>query len=29
VREHLVSVLLKLAVDDRRGSLRLVRGRLA
>jgi DNA-binding NarL/FixJ family response regulator len=29
VREHLLSILLKLAIDDGRGSLRLVRGRLA
>jgi DNA-binding NarL/FixJ family response regulator len=28
VREHLVSILLKLAVDDYRGSLRMVRGHL-
>jgi DNA-binding NarL/FixJ family response regulator len=26
VREHLVSILLKLSVDDHRGSLRMVRG---
>ena len=29
VREHLVSILLKLAVDDHRSSLRAVRGHLA
>jgi DNA-binding NarL/FixJ family response regulator len=29
VRDHLVGILLKLAVDDRCGSLRLIRGRLA
>lgn len=29
VREHLVSILLKLSVDDRRGPLRVVRGRVA
>ena len=28
VREHLLTILLKLAVDERRGSLRVVRGHL-
>jgi DNA-binding NarL/FixJ family response regulator len=29
MREHVLSILLKLAVDDRRGSLRVVRGHVA